>query len=50
MKMSVGALTLSELRTAEKTLLTAQKDYLQAQYNCYLGAKKVILLQQGILV
>lgn len=50
MKMNMGAITLSELRTAEKNLLTAQKDYVQAQYNGYLGAKKVILLQQGILV
>ncbi|MPN59561.1 hypothetical protein SDC9_207282 [bioreactor metagenome] len=50
MKMNMGAITLSELRTAEKNLLTAQKDYVQAQYNGYLGAKKVILLQEGILV
>ncbi len=50
MKMNMGAITLNELRTAEKTLLAAQKDYVQAQYNGYLGAKKVILLKQGILV
>ena len=50
MKQKVGAATLNELRQAEKTVLSAEKDLLQAQYNCYLGAKKVILLKDGILV
>jgi hypothetical protein len=50
MKMSVGAATLNELRLAEKAVMTAEKEQLQAQYNGYLGAKKVLLLKEGVLV
>lgn len=50
MKMSVGAATLNELRLAEKAVMTAEKEQLQAQYNGYLGTKKVLLLKEGVLV
>ena len=50
MRLNVGAATVNEARQAEKAVLTAEKDLFQAQYNCYLGAKKVMLLKEGILV
>jgi outer membrane protein TolC len=50
MKQKVGAATINELRQAEKAVLTAERAVLQARYDCYMGAKKVILLKDGILV
>jgi outer membrane protein TolC len=50
MKLSMGTATVNETRIAEKAVLTAEKELAQAQYNCYLGAMKVMLLKEGILV
>ena len=50
MKLGMGTATLNEVRNAEKAVLTAEKEVAQAQYNGYLGAKKVMLLKEGILV
>jgi outer membrane protein TolC len=49
-KLSMGTATVNDMRIAEKAVLTAEKELTQAQYNCYLGAMKVILLKEGILV
>ena len=50
LKQNLGTSTINELRQAEKTVLAAEKDVLQAQYNCYLVAKKVALMKDGVLV
>jgi outer membrane protein TolC len=50
MKQRLGTASLNDLLTAEKNRMTAAKNYIQAQYNCYLGARRVILLQEGVLV
>ena len=50
MKQKMGVATINELKLAEKAVLTAEMDLFQAQYNFYLSAKKVILLNDGILV
>lgn|GEM_PF-1179375 len=50
LRQNVGLSTINELRQAEKAVLTAEKELLQAQYNGYLGAKKVALLKDGVLV
>jgi outer membrane protein TolC len=50
MKLSMGTATINDKRIAERAALTAEKDLAQAQYNCYLGAMRVILLKDGILV
>ena len=49
-RQGMGIATLNEVKTAEKAVLTAEKDVAQARYNCYLGAKKLMLLREGILV
>lgn len=50
MRLGMGLSTLNEVRNAEKAVLAAEKEATQARYNCYLGAKKVELLKEGILV
>ena len=50
MKQKMGVATINEWKLAEKAVFTAEMDLFQAQHNCYLSAKKVILLNDGILV
>ena len=49
-KLHMGIATVGEVKQAEKAVLTAERALSQAQYNYYLGAKRLILLKEGILV
>jgi len=49
-KLSVGLAKVNDARLAEKAVAQAEKEHLQARYNRYLGARKVSLMREGILV
>jgi len=50
MRQRLGVATINELRLAERAVMAAEKDRAAAEYNLYLGAKKVMLLRDGVLV
>ena len=49
-KLKVGLAKVNDTRLAEKAVAQAEKELLQAGYNRYLGARKVSLMREGVLV